>query len=400
MTDLGTSVAVAAVVGLWVAIGARLVMRYHRLTHFDALLAVFAAGATVDTLSALNRGLIGAGPAHAVLIASSLAGLLIAVEAARVVIAAAPEPVSGLWVWPSVTATVIAVLWAAVWLGAPAGPIAVASWHSATWQVLFWGGYAGFQISACVVLVILLRRFVATVGPGPLRQVTLFLLLVVVAAGVVYGVALAALAADGAGWSNEWGAAGYTYGSVQYILLVAAYVRVRWARRTRRGTESQLLDQLEPLWHQLRPVCPEFTLAGWLGPASVLGRAELSMACVRVGVEIRGTGSARLASSSPAATRSHEVAARAAADLSAPGADHDLVAAVAVAGWIRAGLLVGDDQVQPSHSVAPTPGVTSMRTFGVLAQVAAVDNEVAEEVAGRVLATMPSTQSQSGEVGE
>lgn len=367
-------VAGTALALLWTAILARLVARHRRWNRFDALLVVFAAGATVDTLSA--GGLVAAPLAHSVLIASSLIGLLLCVELVGLVTA---TELPGRWWWRGVTVLLVATLLGAVVLGAPEGPIATAQWASSTARLAYWMGYGIVQVGSCSVIFVRLLRFVPALAPGPLRQVTL-MLTVAAGFGALWGITLWVLALDGVGLNSGIGEVAYVWGSVNYVFLAAAYLRFRLTRRN--PSEAQLIA-LEPLWRRLHDVDPAVSLAGW--PQAGLSGPQLAMAGVRVVVEIRDWLHL-LAQRLPA-----HADAMAAAREELPGAPEAEVEAVATAAWIRVALARPPGEASARTALAPRSGRDLDEELRLLIAVAQAPDEVAVRVADRLRAQIAAS---------
>ncbi len=368
-------VTVIAVVGLWAAIGARVLARHHQLSRFDALLIVFAAGAGADALSALEIAWLPSPMAHAALIASSLVGMLLAVEMVRLV--ASGEHVNPTFPqWRVITGILVVLLAAAAGAGNPMGPIATAQWQSDHAMAMYWLGYAVFQVAACVVMLRLLLQVTRSFEPGAMRQVGVLLVCTVVL-GVLFGLSLVVLVVDNLGLHSGVGAAGYTYGSLQYLVLAAAYLRVRVARSSSRKALAAQLASVEPVWEMLRPVQPDLTLFEDFPDAVSLGREELTWVCVRAVIEVRDwlhLLSRRLPADAI------EEAKRAASSLAA-GQPADVVEGLATAGWIQRGLAHRSDLIRLPHSAPPHEGRDIDEDLRLLAAVARVSPEDAQRVA-------------------
>lgn len=368
-------VTVIAVVGLWVAIGARVLARHHQLSRFDALLVVFAAGAGADALSALEIAWLSSPMAHAALIASSLVGMLIAVEMVRLV-AGGERVRPTLPQWRVMTGVLVVLLAAAAAVGSPMGPIATAQWQSDHAMAMYWLGYAVFQLVASVVMLRLLLQVTRSFEPGAMRQVGVLLVCTVVL-GVLFGLSLVVLVIDNLGLHSGVGAAGYTYGSLQYLVLAAAYLRVRVARSSSRKALAAQMASVEPVWQMLRPVQPDLSLFDAYPDAATLGREELTWVCVRAVIEVRDwlhLLSRRLP------VDAVEEAKRVASSL-APGRTADEVEGVATAGWIQRGLAHHPDLVRVPHSAPPREGRDIDEDLRLLAAVARVTPEDAHRVA-------------------
>lgn len=368
-------VTVIAVVGLWAVIAVRVMARHHQLSRFDVLLIVFAAGAGADAMSALEFGWLPSPVAHAALIASSLWGMLIAVEMVRLV-ADGERVHPSLQRWRVITGILVLLLAGAAVAGGPVGPIATAQWQSDQAMALYWLGYAVFQLAACVVMLRLLLSVARSLGSGAMRQVVV-LLMCTLALGVLFGLSLVVLVVDNLGLNSGVGAAGYAYGSLQYLVLAAAYLRMRVARSSSRRALAAQLASVEPVWQILRPVQPDQSLFETFPDASTLGREELGWVCVRAVIEVRDwlhLLSRRLP------VGADEEAVRATRSL-VPDYRADDVEGMATAGWIQRGLAHHPELVRVPHSAPPREGRDIDEDLRLLAAVARVSLEDAERVA-------------------
>lgn len=390
-------IASVAFVGLWIGLAGRVLARHRQLSRFDLLLALFLLGATVDTLSAVGISLLPTPWPHVLMMVSSLPGLIVAVEMARILAASTgPAPrTAGVdellrpsdrlrHRWWGRAAAVVGVLVtsaAAMW-GMPQGTIPAAVWGSVDAHTVYWLIYGLFHLVTCGLMLVLAVRIVAAWQPGALRQAG-WLLVAALVVGIGYGTALVVLAVEGRfGQWNGLGAAGYAWGSVQYLLLALAYGRVRLSRQGRRGADEATLRQLRPLWVRLRFLDPDYVLDENMFTAR---GAAARLACVRAAAEIRDW-MALAARRLPAASWRR---AQAAAARELPDADLLQVTAAALAGWVQAAVTAPPARrpaLGPGHSPAPTVGDDIDEELALLAAAAAVAPLVAERVAAAVTA--------------
>lgn len=371
----------AAFVLMWLVIAARLVARHRRLTRFDALLVVFAVGASMDSLSAVAGVWVLPWPlVHAVFITSCVVGLGLSVETVRVATRGEPyvrrRPAVAL-----VAAVTVALVTAAIG-GRPQGPLPMPSWEIPAAGGVFWVGYAVVQVSACAVMLAMVVPFARQFDSSPLRQAA-WIITACLVVGVLYGVGLflIAVAIVGRG-SGDLAATLYAWGSLNYVLLAAAYLRLWWARHGSRGRHTRTLALLRPLWDRLHEVDPDLTLVGLPQRSKALSRHDLSLLVVRAVLEIRDWTNV-LARRLPAGADRR--AAEAAAVLAANGQER---AALATAGWLAAAL---HSQTQhDDHSAWPVFGADVDDDLRLLEQAATMmDSPQAAAVTAAVLSAEP-----------
>lgn len=376
--------AIAAATLFVAALVFRLIASHRRITRYDTLLAFFALGAIVDLSSSLGVPWLSSPVAHALMIVSSLVGLLVAVEILRLV-ANDDQPLEHVWRWRVLTGVLVIVLVAAALIGQPSGVMAEPDWESSNLLAVYWAGYGLFQLVTCVLMFLILRRFAATLGPSPLRQVTTLLSIACVI-GVYYALSLIVLAAEGGEWipTTGLGELGYAIGTASYVFIALAWVRIKVARSGRRRHDLDFLEAVTPLWRKLAPVSPDFSLIASQVEAAKLSRDQLSLRCVRTAVEIRDWMDL-LAPRLPADAypRALAAASRALPDTT----DLSDVRATATAGWITAGLQQDPPAFEPSiesTGITPEAGADLDHECDLLVAIAQVPDTTAQQVAEQI----------------
>lgn len=383
MTAFGVLAGTATILFLG-AIATRMLSRHRRITRYDILLAVFALGGAVDLASTFELGLITPVTSHTLMIMSSLAGLLVAVEMLRLV-ANGDQQLPHLWRWRLFTAALVIALSLVAIIGQPLGPLGVPNWESSNLLAIYWAGYGLFQLVACVLMLVIIARVRAGLPTGPLRQVT-GLLAAALLIGLYYATSLIILAAEANQWvpTNGLGTLGYQLGTISYVFIALAYVRIRIARIGSRRSDIRFLTTVTPLWKILAPVAPAFTLIGVPHDPATLSRNQLSLHSVRTAIEIRDWMDILACRLSNTAYATALTSARATLP---DHADQQTIIATATAGWIRAGLLrplCTDEELATAISAAPDSGLDVDTEFDLLAAVAAVPDHLASSIAERV----------------
>lgn len=364
--------AVTTAVLLWAAVVVRAACPHHRWVRFDTVLLLLACAATGDIATATGTPVLAPAAAHSLLVASSLAALLVGWEIMQQAGTGGAGSGAHPWPWRWATLTVVTVLVVGCVTGDPTGPVPATQWRSAALMTAFWLGYGSAYLIGIGVLLVTLVRLRRGLPAGPLYQAAT-LVVAALAVGAWYGGSLLTLASGSA--VPGFGTTGVLYAGVGYLFVGAAALRVRLARMATPTADQRLLRTLEPLWHRLRPVDPSVALADFpRHPGQLRGR-ERSVACVRAGVEIRDWMSLVARRLPPGA---YEHACTAAARLASDAA------AAAAAGWVRAGLVGAAHGPQGGYSVAPPEGDDIDEDLRLLAAIAAVPDETALLVATAV----------------